>query len=164
MPQLDLTTFASQIFWLIVTFGVLYLIMAKNALPVVRGVLQNRQSKISNDLQKAEQFKEDAQAAEEDFTSVLSDAKSEAAALINEVYDNVAAEESKHLSKLEETFARQAKEADQRIKILYNESNDKLRPVIAEFSCQVVKKLINVDISAKDADKKVKAIYSQKNS
>ena len=65
MPQLDFATFASQIFWLVVTFGVLYLIMARSALPVIREVLQTRQTRIFEDLRKAEKLKEEAQEAKQ---------------------------------------------------------------------------------------------------
>ena len=60
MPQLDqMDTFASQIFWLVVTFTFLYLIVWRTALPRISDVIQERQRRIEEDLLKAEDLKRD---------------------------------------------------------------------------------------------------------
>ena len=53
MPQLDVSTFLPQIFWLVVTFAALYLIMWKVAVPGVANVLEARQKRIGDNLDKA---------------------------------------------------------------------------------------------------------------
>jgi len=53
MPQLDLSTFPSQIFWLAVFFVVLYLLMAKLAIPKIERVIDERRNRVENDLDKA---------------------------------------------------------------------------------------------------------------
>ena len=60
MPQLDITTYSSQIFWLIVTFGVLYYLVVRKALPHISEVLESRQAKIDDDLKIAAARKEEA--------------------------------------------------------------------------------------------------------
>lgn len=153
MPQLDFSTFASQIFWLVVTFGVLYLIMARSALPVIREVLQTRQTRIFEDLRKAEKLKEEAESAEADFTSVIVNARGKAGVLLGKVREKATAESEKRHTKLDETFARQAKESEHRIDIIRKEAISEMAPVTIEITREMVKKLINIDVENKKIEK-----------
>jgi F-type H+-transporting ATPase subunit b len=146
MPQLDISTFASQIFWLVVTFGVLYLIMARSALPVIREVLQTRQTRIFEDLRKAEKLKEEAESAEADFTSVIVNARGKASRTLAKVREKASAESEKRHAKLDDTFARQAKESDHRIEIIKKEAVSEMVPVTVEITREMVKKLVNIDV------------------
>ena len=60
LPQLDLATYSSQVFWLIVSFVVLYFLVAKLAMPRIAEVLEERQERIEDDLDKAETLKKEA--------------------------------------------------------------------------------------------------------
>ena len=68
MPQLDFSTFGNQIFWLVVTLVVIYLILSRVALPRIAGVLAERSGTISNDLAAAEELKAKAVAAKRPTT------------------------------------------------------------------------------------------------
>jgi F-type H+-transporting ATPase subunit b len=155
MPQLEFATFASQIFWLAVTFGLLYIIMAKSALPVIREVLQNRQTRIAEDLKKAEKLKIEAEEAEADFTSVISSARSKASVLLATARKSAAVEADKRNTKLDETFVRQTKESEHRIEIIKKEVTEKMAPVIIDISQEMLKKLVGVSVGAKDVEKAV---------
>ena len=54
MPQLDITTFSNQIFWLVVALVVLYYVMSRVALPRVASVLADRRGAITADIAAAE--------------------------------------------------------------------------------------------------------------
>ena len=82
MPQLDFSTFGNQIFWLVVTLVVIYLILSRVALPRIAGVLAERSGTISNDLAAAEELKAKAVAAEEAYNKALADARAEAAKIV----------------------------------------------------------------------------------
>jgi F-type H+-transporting ATPase subunit b len=90
MPQLDFSTFPSQIFWLIITFGLLYLILAKNFLPRIGSVLEQRRDTVDHDLMKAQQLREEAQQALEEYEEALVQARSDAQRLAQEVRDEIA--------------------------------------------------------------------------
>lgn len=74
MPQLDLTTFPNQIFWLIVTLVVIYYVLSRIALPRIAAVLAERQGTITNDLATAEELKLKAVEAEKAYDKALADA------------------------------------------------------------------------------------------
>lgn len=158
MPQLDFTTFASQIFWLATTFIVLWFIMARTAIPTIRDVLQNRQTRISEDLRKAEKLKEEAESAEADFTSVIVNARSKASTMLAKVRVEASEEADRRNAKLDETFARQAKESEHRIEVIKKEALSEMAPVTVEVTQEILKKLINVKVEKAKVEKAISAV------
>ena len=77
MPQLDPKYWASQAFWLILIFTVLYISIAKFYLPKIKNNLDNRENKIKDDLEDANKFKELSEAKLKDYEKILEDAKKE---------------------------------------------------------------------------------------
>lgn len=77
MPQLDFSTFPNQIFWLLITLVVIYLVLSRVALPRISGVLAERSGTISNDLAAAEDLKLRATEAEAAYEKALADARQE---------------------------------------------------------------------------------------
>src|SRR5260221_7380994 len=78
MPQLDLSTFPSQIFWLAVFFVVLYLLMARLALPRIEKIIDERRNRVEGDLDKAGQMKSEAEAVIAAYEKALADARHQA--------------------------------------------------------------------------------------
>ena len=84
MPQLDVSTFANQVFWLCVALVVTYLILSRVALPRIAAVLAERQGTITNDIAAAEELKKAAADAEAAYDKALADARAEAARIADE--------------------------------------------------------------------------------
>lgn len=84
MPQLDFATFPNQIFWLLVTLVVLYLILSRVALPRIASVLADRHGSIQRDLDQAEDLKRKAVEAEEAYNQALKDARAQASEIVAE--------------------------------------------------------------------------------
>ena len=82
MPQLDFSTWPNQIFWLLVTLVVIYLVLSRIALPRIGAVLADRKSTITNDLAAAEELKQKAVTAEKAYQDALASARSEAAKIV----------------------------------------------------------------------------------
>jgi len=82
MPQLDFGTWPNQIFWLLVTLVVIYLVLSKIALPRISAVLADRKSTITNDLSAAEELKQKAVSAEKAYNEALAAARTEAAKIV----------------------------------------------------------------------------------
>ena len=77
MPQLDPTYWASQTFWLILVFVVLYISISKYYLPRIKGNLDNRENKIKEDIENANSFKEQSEKKLKEYELVLENAKKE---------------------------------------------------------------------------------------
>ena len=155
MPQLEVVNFASQIFWLVITFVVFYLIMSRAALPTVREVLHNRQTRIAEDLKRAEKLKEEAESTEADFTSAIVEARQKSVSLVNDAREKQEKDAMERNAKLDETFAHQAVEAERRIEEMKKDSLDKLMPVASEFAYDIATKIVGLDIVKGDAEKEV---------
>ena len=77
MPQLDPTYWASQAFWLVLIFAMLYISISKFYLPKIKDNLDNRENKIKEDLENASKFKEQSEAKLKEYKIILENAKKE---------------------------------------------------------------------------------------
>jgi len=112
MPQLDFSTFGNQIFWLVVTLVVIYLILSRVALPRIAGVLAERSGTISNDIAAAEELKAKAVAAEEAYNQALSDARAEAAKIVASTKADMKAELDAAIAKADAEISQKTAESE----------------------------------------------------
>ena len=77
MPQLDPKYWASQAFWLILVFIILYISISKFYLPKIKDNLDNRENKIKEDLENASKFKEQSEAKFKEYEVILKNARKE---------------------------------------------------------------------------------------
>jgi F-type H+-transporting ATPase subunit b len=115
MPQLDVSTFPNQIFWLLVTLTVIYWVLSRVALPRIGGTLANRKGTITADLSAAEELKQKAVEAEAAYDEALATARSEAAKIIAANKADNAATLAKEIAKADATIAKKAAESAGRI-------------------------------------------------
>jgi len=112
LPQLDFSTFGNQIFWLVVTLVVIYLILSRVALPRIAGVLAERSGTISNDIAAAEELKAKAVAAEEAYNQALSDARAEAAKIVASTKADMKAELDAAIAKADAEISQKTAESE----------------------------------------------------
>ncbi len=115
MPQLDFSTFPNQIFWLVVTLIVMYLILSRVALPRIAAVLAERQGTITNDLAAAEELKLKAIEAEKAYEQALADARSEANRIIGLARDEIKADLDAAIAEADAEIAAKAAESEKAI-------------------------------------------------
>jgi F-type H+-transporting ATPase subunit b len=115
MPQLDFSTFPNQIFWLLVTLTVIYLVLSRVALPRIGGVLAERKGTITNDLAAAEELKQNAVAAEKAYNEALVSARAEAAKIVAAAKADIQKDLDKALAKADAEIAAKAAESEARI-------------------------------------------------
>lgn len=100
MPQLDFTTYLPQVFWLVVTFVALYLIMWKIAVPGIADVLETRQKRMADNLDRAAEAKKEAEETLAAYEKTMSEARSQAQAMIAEAAQQMSKEAAERESKL----------------------------------------------------------------
>jgi F-type H+-transporting ATPase subunit b len=132
-PPFDSTHFSSQLIWLAITFGLLYLLMSKVALPRIAGILKERGDKISGDLEAARAAQAKAESARAEHDKTLAEAKAKAQAMGQEAHQKLAAQ------------------ADEKRKALEAELNAKLAAADGQIAETKAKAMSNVDAVAKDA-------------
>src|SRR5256885_2047231 len=91
-PPFESGTFASQIVWLVIAFGLLYILMSKVALPRVADILKLRGDTIASDLAAAQRMKAESDAAVAAYEQSLARARAEAQSIAGRTHDAMAAE------------------------------------------------------------------------
>lgn len=115
MPQLDFASWPNQIFWLLVTLIVLYLILSRVALPRIEAVLAERAGTITNDLAAAEELKQKAVEAEEAYDKALADARAEANRIVAQAREEIKADLAKATAKADAEISAKAAESEKAI-------------------------------------------------
>ena len=91
MPQLEqIDTYLSQVFWLLVTFGVLFVFLRRVALPRIAGVLESRRERIEADLDKAANLKAESETILAEYEAAMADGRSRALAVVRKAADEMA--------------------------------------------------------------------------
>lgn len=161
MPQLDPTTFIPQLFWLMVTFVMLYLVMWKIAIPRIGDVLQDRQKRIDGDLEKAEQLKKEAQSVREAYEKLVADGNTKAQETIRAARDKMAADALAQHDSLTEKLAAQTSAAETRIGTAKNKALANIRTVAVEVAQLAAGKLIDQKISETEVEAAVSDILDR---
>ena len=91
-PPFDATHFASQIIWLAIVFGALYVLMSRVALPRVGSILDARKHRLAADLDEAARMQTQAKAASDAYDKTLADARAGAQALAQQTHEKLQAE------------------------------------------------------------------------
>lgn len=100
-PPFDTTSFASQLVWLVITFGLLYWLMSRVALPRVAEILETRRSRIEADVEKAAAAQRHADDAAAEYEKTMADAKANAQTTIKDMRDKITAESDARRATLE---------------------------------------------------------------
>ena len=115
MPQLDISTFTPQIIWLIITFGVLYLLMAKLALPRIGSILEQRQNRIEDNLAMAQNLKRESEVDAESYETAIFEAREQARTSTQLAIKEMSEESQRRQSELNDRLVSEVKSAEERI-------------------------------------------------
>jgi len=158
MPQLEqIHTFLSQIFWLVITFGFLYLILWKAALPRVSSILLERQERIDEDIRKAEEFRKEADEAVAAYEKLVADARSDAQDVIRAANEKLAADAAARQDALTEKIKADVAEAESRIEKARAAAIENIQSVSVEVAQAATSCLIGTEVAAEDAEAAVTA-------
>ncbi len=156
MPQLCGEWMGNQIFWLVVTLVVIYLILNRVALPRIAAVLAERQGTITNDIAAAEELKRNAQEAEEAYNQALADARTEAQKIVAAARAEIQAEVDAARAKADAEIAARAAESEKAIAEIRATAMDNVREVAREVAVDIVAAM-GAGADAKSVDAAVSA-------
>jgi F-type H+-transporting ATPase subunit b len=160
MPQIEQLPqiFFSQLFWLMVVFGIIYFWIGRGMVPKIQSVVEDRDRKIADDLAAAQRAREQADVAEEAYRQRLDASRSEAMKVAQEAKQKAALETEKKLKAIDEQVGARVAEAEARIRAAAEAARRELEPVAAEAASQLVSKLTGQKVAAKDAEPAVRAV------
>ncbi len=158
MPQLDPSTFPTQIFWLILSFGLLYLMLWRFVLPRVGEVRTSRQIKIGSDLDRAEELKREAEAIQAAYEKALAEATAEAQSIHRDTALSLAEQRQAQQNALTGELSAQAAKAESRIEGEKQAAMQQLGHVAADLVQAAVERLVGTHVETADADAAVKSV------
>ena len=163
MPQLDPEFWFSQIFWLIITFGILFIILSKLILPKISENLEIRKSQISENIEAAEKEREESENKIKEYEKIILDSKNEAKNYFSKARGQILKDIDKKRETLKSEINEEIKKAEEEITDLKNKSPDKINKIVVETSSDLVKQLVGVEVNnssisaiVEDISKKVK--------
>ena len=157
LPQLDLTTWPTQIFWLVVSFGLAYILMWKVVTPAIGGVLEERHTRVNDDMQRAKRAAEEAEQMRVDFEARLNDARAEASARTRESLAQAQAEADKKNDATSKRLASKVAKAEEEIVQAREAALKEIDSVATEGAIDAAKSLAGITVAKADANKAVKA-------
>ena len=135
----------------------LYFILSRSILPRIANVMEARQSKIDDDLDRAAASKQEADAVLAEYEKALAEGSAQAQGLLREAAEAAAAEATRRHEALAAELAEQGKAAEARIRDAREAAVANINQVAGEVAQAAARKLIGVEIDAAAADKAVTA-------
>ena len=156
-PQLDPSTYASQVFWLFVSFIILFVLMSKVALPRVGNVLEFRQSIKKDNLDQAEQLQGEATGIKAAYEASLAKAHEAANDSLKASEQSIASKVSAENAKFADHARTRIISAEQSIAKAKDEALASLSDISAEIAADMVNKIAGTQLTKADAKKAVAA-------
>lgn len=158
MPQIEqlAATYSSQIFWLLLIFGLIFVVVGKGMVPKVMDTIAMRDKQIADDLAAAELARSNADAEEEAWRARENANRAEAQALIARAKAEAAAKTEKKLAAAQKRIDRKLTEAEDRIDEARAAAAAEIEDVASEAAADIVKRLAGIEVSAASAKAAVK--------
>ena len=153
LPQLDISTWPSQLFWLVVVFTAGYILMAKVVTPRIGTVLEERRAKLDDDLGKARTASEDAARIRAEYEADLDAARSAAAETAKQAAAEAAKQAEASDAKIAKKLAEKVVKAEAKLAAAQSDAMANLNNVAAEAALAAVAQLADIKTTAAQASK-----------
>ena len=147
MPQLNPEFWVSQIFWLTLTFGILYVVLSKLILPKISANLELRKSQIQENIEAAEKQREDSEIKLKEYDEIISKTKLEAKTIFNLAKEKALKDINAKKETLDKQIDNEIISAEQEIKSLRDGAPDKINKIAIDTSSEIVQKLIGAEVN-----------------
>ena len=165
MPQLNPEFWVSQIFWLVISFGALYLILSKFILPKISANLEMRKSEILENIETAEKQRLESEKKIKEYDKMILESKNKSKNYFNQAREKILKDISKKKEKLDLELKEEIKKTETEINNFRKSAPEKINKIAIETSHDLIKQLIGAevnnssittiveDLSKKDRDK-----------
>jgi len=142
MPQLDISTFSPQIIWLIITFLILYVLMAKVALPRIGNILEQRQNRIDDNLDMAQNLRNESNIDAESYDKAITEAREQARKAIQETTEEMSIETARRQGELGARLSGELRSTEDQISAAKTASLKNIHESAASVTSEAMKVLI----------------------
>lgn len=161
-PPFDQSTYASQLLWLVITFGLFYVLMKKVIVPRVGGILEDRHGRIAQDLDEASRLKAEADAAIETYEKELAAARAKAGSIAAAARDAAKVKADADRAAIEAELAQKLTAAEMRIGSIKQQAFADVGTIAEETATAIVDQLIGTKVTEADAKAAVSAASAAK--
>ena len=147
MPQLNPEFWISQIFWLTLTFGILYMVLSKIILPKISSNLELRKSQIQENIEAAEKQRESSESKLKEYDDTILKTKLKAKNIFKDAREKALKNINSKKETLDKQIDEEIKKAEQEINVLKKSAPEKINKIAIETSSELVKKLIGAEVN-----------------
>ena len=147
MPQLNPEFWISQIFWLTLTFGILYLVLSKLILPKISANLELRKSQIQENIEAADKQRQSSDAKLKEYDEIIYKNKLEANRIFNQAREKVIKDIGSKREVLDKQIDSEIAEAEKEIDTLRTNAPSKINKIAIETSSELLQKLIGAEVN-----------------
>ena len=147
MPQLNPEFWISQVFWLVLTFGILYFVLSKLVLPKISDNLETRKSQILENIEAAEKQREESEDKIKQFEKIILESKIEAKNYFNDRRQKILEDINKKRIALEKDIDDEISAVEEEINKLKNTSGEKITKIAIETSSDLINQLIGEEVN-----------------
>ena len=162
MPQLNPDYWVSQIFWVILIFGTLYVILWRTILPKINENLENRKSQILTDLDDAQKFKDQSEEKLSEYNKILNQAKQEAKKILDGTRKKVNRDIENKKNQFNLEIDKEIENAEKEIKMMKLSSIKDINKIAIEASSEIIKKVVGTEVNASSVSAIVEDISKKK--
>ena len=148
MPQLNPEFWVSQIFWLTLTFGILYIVLSKLILPKISANLELRKSQIQENIEAAEKQRKDSESKLKEFEEIILKSKSEAKNIFKETREKALKDINSKRETLEKQIDEEIKKVEKEIIGFKKTAPEKINKIAIETSSEILKNLLGTEINS----------------
>ena len=147
MPQLNPEFWVSQIFWLVLTFGIMYLVLSKLILPKISNNLESRKSQILENIEAAEKQREDSETKLKEYDQIILKSKAEANNMFNQAREKAIKDINAKRDVLDKQIDDEISKAEEEIQALRDNAPDKINKIAIDTSSELLQKLIGAEVN-----------------
>ncbi len=147
MPQLNPEFWISQIFWLTLTFGILYVVLSKLILPKISANLELRKSQIQENIEAAEKQRESSETKLKEYDDIIQESKLKAKNIFKDAREKAIKDINSKKETLDGQINEEIKKVEKEINLLKKSAPEKINKIAIETSSELVKKLIGAEVN-----------------
>ncbi len=162
LPQLDGSTYPSQIFWLLVTFALMYLPFRFKVLPDLSGVIERRREQIEGDLISAKNLKIEAENVHAAYETIVREARDKSSYLFTRAEEKIKEQEKASYAEFYAHAAKDIADAEEEIADATQKALATVNDVAAEVAAAAAEKLVGIKTDKKKAISVIETIGKKK--
>ena len=162
MPQLDTEFWISQIFWLAITFSILFVLLSKFILPKISANLETRKSLILENISTAEKRREESESKIKEYNEIIKKSKNEAKNLMNQAKKKLMKDINQKKEMLEKDLTNEIQKVEIEIQEFRNKAPEKINKIAVETSTDLLQQLIGADVNSSSISTIVNDLSSKK--